>query len=83
MKHMTKHGFLEMIKSSKAPQTTQESTTTATTTEQKSKTKNNSDAPSKWDALKDDYLLNSKLKDWDKEESSSEDEEKVYDGTDV
>ena len=74
---MTKHRFLDMIKSKAA-------NTAAATTGKKDKafasaaataTAATLQTPKKWNALQDDYLLNSKLKDWDKESSSDEDEE--------
>lgn len=64
VKHMTKHGFLDMIKSS-AKDAKQEGSEKAATVD--------SSKP-KWKALKDDYMLNStKMKDWDKESSDDDD----------
>jgi hypothetical protein len=66
-KHMTKHGFLDMIKSAAKDDTSKK---------QKGKDTAAAAASSKpqWNALKDDYMMGSKLKDWDKE-SSEEDED--------
>ena len=81
---MTKHRFLDMIKSKAA-------NTAAATTGKKDKafasaaataTAATLQTPKKWNALQDDYLLNSKLKDWDKESSSDEDEEEDNKGLD-
>lgn len=66
VKHMTKHGFLDMIKSS-AKDAKQDGSEKAAIAD--------SSKP-KWKALKDDYMLNStKMKDWDKESSDDDDGE--------
>lgn len=62
VKKMSKHGFLDMIKTAAA----------AKTKEEEPKQIKDSVEPSKWNALQDDYMLNSKLKDWDKESSEEE-----------
>lgn len=65
--NMTKHGFLDMIKKS-ASENKVEPSSSQKDVESRNKTK------PQWNALKDDYMLNSsKMKDWDKE--SSDDEE--------
>lgn len=66
-----------MIKSTAAAKTANAETTTSNETVEAATT---SKAPSnnnksKWNALQDDYMLNSKLKDWDKESSDEEQEE--------
>lgn len=66
---MSKHGFLDMIKTAAASKTVEEEKVDPV--QEKSSTK----PALKWSALQDDYMLNSKLKDWDKE--SSEEEEEV------
>lgn len=64
VKKMSKHGFLDMIKTAAAAKTKKE----------EPKQTKDSAQPSKWNALQDDYMLNSKLKDWDKESSEEENE---------
>ena len=64
---MSKHGFLDMIKTAAAAKTKEEEV---------KQTKDSAQAP-KWNALQDDYMLNSKLKDWDKESSDEEEHEEV------
>lgn len=71
---MSKHGFLDLLKNTGA-------------TSEKGKDKNDGQTPkvdkssaskkdSKgWNALKDDFMMNNKLKDWDKALSSDEDSE--------
>ena len=66
VKKMTKHGFLDMIKTT-AKETTQSTKQETTTTAAKTTSK------PQWNALQDNYLLDSKLKDWDKESSEEED----------
>ena len=69
MKKLSKHDFLDMIKSTAAANTEvqQQGTSEASKPAQPS-------SKSKWGALQDDYMLNSKLKDWDKESSDEEEE---------
>lgn len=67
--NMSKHGFLDMIKKSAVENKTGQ-TLAPIEAESKKKTK------AKWNALKDDYMLNSsKLKDWDKDSSDDEEDE--------
>jgi hypothetical protein len=66
-----------MIKSTAAAKTANAETTTSNqaveaVTTSKDPSNNNK---GKWNALQDDYMLNSKLKDWDKESSDEEEEE--------
>lgn len=81
VKKLSKHGFLEMIKSTAAAKSedakskdnvnnyeTKESTTT-------SQSSIVAQSRSKWSALQDDYMLKSKLQDWDKESSSDEEDD--------
>jgi hypothetical protein len=77
VKKLSKHGFLDMIKSTAAAKTANAETTTSNqaveaVTTSKAPSNNNK---GKWNALQDDYMLNSKLKDWDKESSDEEEEE--------
>lgn len=75
---MSKHGFLDMLKktgSSKEQSSKQEANTVDNT--QPTKEKKSSKG---WNALKDDFLMNKKMKDWDKELSDDEDSEEEYDG---
>jgi Rrp15p len=68
---LTKHGFLDRIKAAAKE-------TNSSTTEEQSQTLNKP----KWNALQDDYMLNSKLKDWDKESSDEDDEDAAQDTVD-
>ena len=63
---MSKHGFLDMIKSTAAEKSIKEE---ATSGKQKV---DRTESKTKWNALKDDYMLSSKLKDWDKRSSDEE-----------
>merc|ERR1712226_967113 len=66
--NMTKYGFLDMIKKSASENKVQPSSSPKEV-ESRNKTK------PQWNALKDDYMLNSsKLKDWDKGSSDGEEE---------
>jgi Rrp15p len=67
VKKMTKHGFLDMIKT-----TAKEPATSVTKASKNDSAKNMLSKP-RWNALQDDYLLGSTLKDWDKESSEDED----------
>lgn len=71
IKAMTKHGFLDMLKKTGSSQSNlKESTDTI----KKSKADVGGAKTSKgWNALKDDFMMNSKLKDWDKVMSDEED----------
>jgi hypothetical protein len=69
VKKMSKHGFLDMIKTAAAAKTKEEEV---------KQTKDSAQAP-KWNALQDDYMLNSKLKDWDKESSDEGENGEVND----
>jgi hypothetical protein len=79
----TKHGFLDMIKKSSVTTATTmvgESITTTTTTRISERDFNSAvptvgPTPARsvgWNALKDDFMMNSKLKDWDKEISDDD-----------
>lgn len=71
-KHMTKHGFLDMIKSAASKDGSSKKK------QGKEKTAEDS-APAgskpQWNALKDDYMMGSKLKDWDKASSEEDDDD--------
>jgi hypothetical protein len=67
VKRMSKHGFLDMIKTAAAAKTNEE---------ELKQTKDSTQTP-KWNALQDDYMLNSKLKDWDKVSSDEGEREEV------
>jgi hypothetical protein len=69
VKKMTKHGFLDLIKT-----TAKESTTSSTTKANTNDATQRTGSKPKWNALQDDYLLGSTLKDWDKESSDDEDD---------
>jgi hypothetical protein len=71
IKAMTKHGFLDMLKKTGSSQSDlKESTDTV----KKIKADVGGAKTSKgWNALKDDFMMNSKLKDWDKAMSDDED----------
>lgn len=73
VKNMTKHGFLDMIKSAASDKSSD--------TKGASSTKAEVSKP-KWNALKDDFMMGSKLKDWDKESSDDEEDEPVEDNFD-
>jgi hypothetical protein len=91
MKNMTKFGFLDMLKQTAPAQAG--STTGSNGKDGKkngSKESPSSEKKSKspgWNALKDDFMMNSKLKDWDKELSDDDDDSdmdgdvKGYSGT--
>ncbi|KAI2510170.1 Rrp15p [Fragilaria crotonensis] len=69
VKKMTKHGFLDLIKT-----TAKESTTSSTTKANTNEVTQSTGSKPKWNALQDDYLLGSTLKDWDKESSDDDDD---------
>lgn len=78
IKTMSKHGFLDMLKKTGTPQ--------SGSAQEDSKAKNNATqnkdkkSSTGWNALKDDFLMNKKMKDWDKDlsddDESDEDEER-------
>jgi len=78
----TKHGFLDMIKKS-APssgaQKDDDSGATGTRKQggatQQNGENNKKESAVGWSALKDDYMMNSKLKDWDKMSDDDDDDE--------
>jgi Rrp15p len=73
VKNMTKHGFLDMIKSAASDKTGDRKGASSTKAEA---------VKPKWNALKDDFMMGSKLKDWDKESSDEEEDEPVEDNFD-
>ena len=70
-------GFLEMIKNKGATKEEEGNKKSSSKKEDEIKTEKDttSKSTSGWNALKDDYMMNSKLKDWDKDLSSSSEEE--------
>jgi len=76
VKTMTKHGFLDMIKSSATGKKATEGTSNYSSNKEESSSK------PKWNALKDDFMMGSKLKDWDKESSEEEEDEAIEDNFD-
>lgn len=70
LKTMSKHGFLDMLK--KTGPTKIKPASDKFESPQKSQSKNGNKSGSGWNALKDDFMMNAKLKDWDK--TLSEDE---------
>lgn len=92
---MTKHGFLDMIKSSAANRVDKQKDTvpnkgSGSIEEIPSGRRRGGDAPNKegpskktkWGALKDDFMMKSKLRDWDKESSESASGSGMEDGAD-
>ncbi len=81
VKSMTKFGFLDMLKqtaSEKNPQDGRSDNISGNVNNEKeSRSKKNTSISSSsgWNALKDDFMMNSKLKDWDKEISDDDDDE--------
>lgn len=76
IKTMSKHGFLDMLKKTGAPQAG--STKQGSKAEKSAETSGEKKASKGWDALKDDFLMNKKINDWDKDlsdEDESEEEE--------
>ena len=72
VKKMSKHGFLEKLKQTAAEKkdhldAEKSGTSNKSTSSGKKKTGGEG-----WNALKDDFMMNSKLQDWDKELSSDE-----------
>ena len=83
---MTKFGFMDMLKQTAVEKNGKNGSTNSnskgdTNGKERSDGKSSKSSPSGWNALKDDFLMNSKLNDWDKE--LSDDEEDVDDGDDV
>ncbi len=76
MQNFTKMGFLEMIKNKgSTKEEGHKSSSPKKDEEIKTKENSTSKTSSGWNALKEDYMMNSKLKDWDKDLSSSSEEE--------
>jgi hypothetical protein len=78
IKTMSKHGFLDMLKKTGTPQSgSAQEDSKAKKNATQSKDKKSSTG---WNALKDDFLMNKKMKDWDKDisddDESDEDEER-------
>jgi len=86
LQNMSKHGFLDMLKktnasgdasTNKGPFSSSSKNNSADGTTKSSgiKTlKNKKQTSDGWNALKDDFMMNSKLKDWDKQMSSSDED---------
>ena len=75
VKNLTKHGFLDMIKTAATEKGIKNKTDGATSQKE-------TPLKPKWNALKDDFMMGSKLKDWDKESSDEEVDETVEDNFD-
>jgi hypothetical protein len=79
IKTMSKHGFLDMLKktstTSKDEISKQDSNSKGNTVSSQSKQSSKG-----WNALKDDFLMNKKLKDWDKAISGDEESDEEYAG---
>jgi len=74
---MSKHGFLDMLKKTGTPQSeSAQEDSKAKKSATQSKDKKSSTG---WNALKDDFLMNKKMKDWDKD-LSDDDESDEEDG---
>jgi Rrp15p len=74
VKNLTKHGFLDMIKTA--------ATEKCRKADEAYSHKETTEKP-KWNALKDNFMMGSKLKDWDKESSDDEEEdETIHDNFD-
>jgi hypothetical protein len=76
---LTKHGFLDLIKQTAAAKVTAASaalreTTSRSVTDPPLRQSTDAKDQRKWNALKDDYMLDSK-KNWDEEEDDDEDED--------
>jgi hypothetical protein len=76
---MSKHGFLDMLKKTGAPQT--ESTNQDSKATKSAETSGEKKASKGWNALKDDFLMNKKMNDWDKD--LSDDDESEEEGEDT
>ena len=72
VKKMTKHGFLDLIKSA-----AKESAVSSATSETNPKgtIESRIEIKPKWNALHDDYLIGAKMKDWDKQSSDEEEDD--------
>jgi len=82
---LTKFGFLDMIRKTATDDATKEETTSKPNNDKEQASTKKSSTSGGWSALKDDFMMNSKLKDWDKAmsedgESSSDDEQANADG---
>eukprot|EP00557_Chaetoceros_sp_GSL56_P005675 CAMPEP_0176498630 /NCGR_PEP_ID=MMETSP0200_2-20121128/12436_1 /TAXON_ID=947934 /ORGANISM="Chaetoceros sp., Strain GSL56" /LENGTH=372 /DNA_ID=CAMNT_0017896875 /DNA_START=28 /DNA_END=1142 /DNA_ORIENTATION=- len=79
IKSMSKHGFLDMLK--KTSSTSKDPTSKQESNSKENNASNQNKKNSKgWNALKDDFLMNKKLKDWDKALSGDEESDAEYDG---
>ena len=77
VKKMSKHGFLDMLKKSaieKKEKVELEKSGTSNKSISSSSEKKKTGGEG-WNALKDDFMMNAKLQDWDKALSSSDDED--------
>lgn len=77
---LTKHGFLDMIRKTATDDTTKGETMPKPNDDKEQASTKKSGTSGGWSALKDDFMMNSKLKDWDKAmsedgDSSSDDEQ--------
>uniref|UniRef100_A0A8J9T4S9 RRP15-like protein n=1 Tax=Phaeodactylum tricornutum TaxID=2850 RepID=A0A8J9T4S9_PHATR len=72
VKKLTKHGFLDMIKSKAAAQKEDDMAKTSKGGPDSRRTTASDAEKPQWNALQDDYLMNPK-KNWDQEDSSEED----------
>jgi hypothetical protein len=83
IKAMTKHGFLDMLK--KTGSSHSELKGSNDTLKQSKAEISGSKTSKGWNALKDDFMMNSKLKDWDKamsdDDDSDDDDEGNFRGT--
>lgn len=81
----TKHGFLDMIKKSAPSSGAQKDKSGANETKTQGGSSpqngenNKKESAVGWSALKDDYMMNSKLKDWDKMSDDDDDEPSNFD----
>lgn len=79
--NISKKGFLDMIKSKGAGKEEEEEKENSTPKEDgkdklsKQNSKDKTSSSGGWNALKDDFMMNSKLKDWDKDVTSSSEDE--------
>jgi len=87
LQNMSKHGFLDMLKKTNASgdggsgtnkgpfSSSSKNSADGTTKSSRIKTlKDKQRTSDGWNALKDDFMMNSKLKDWDKQMSSSDED---------
>lgn len=76
----TKHGFLDMIKKSvKKDESGADGTRKQGGSTPQNGENNKKESAVGWSALKDDYMMNSKLKDWDKMSDDDDDEPSKFD----